>query len=165
MTRAEERASLLEEFVRSFPPRAGRFSRVLLRVSGFSFPRGMAQLLATLEDGPRSVTEIARQEGLAQPTVTHMIGRLESLEFVTRRRRADDRRVVLVELTPAGRKKLKALRVHLSRELRRVLEPLSDEEIFELAQASDTVQRLIERLQPAEPRKTDAPARPSSRRR
>src|SRR5258708_38954431 len=148
----EERDALLEEFVRSFPPRAGRFSRLLLRVASLPFPRGMAQVMATLEDGPRSVTEIARQEGLAQPTVTHMVGRLEQLELVTRRRRSDDRRVVLVELTPAGRKKLQTLRAHLSRELRTRLEPLSDEEVLELIHASDVVQRLIERLQSGEPR-------------
>jgi DNA-binding MarR family transcriptional regulator len=152
MTRRDERDTLLEEFVRSFPPRAGRFSRLLLRVASLPFPRGMAQVLATLEDGPHSVTEIARQEGLAQPTVTHMVGRLERLELVTRRPHSDDRRVVLIELTPAGRKKLRLLRAHLSRELRRRLEPLSDEEVLDLTRASETVQRLIERLQSDESR-------------
>jgi DNA-binding MarR family transcriptional regulator len=107
----------------------------------------MAQILASVEDGPRTVTQLAEQEGVAQPTVTNIIMRLEKLGLAARRRGADDGRKVLVEMTPAGRKRLKDMRARHSLALRTQLEELSEKELRELVQASNAIQRLIERLQ------------------
>jgi DNA-binding MarR family transcriptional regulator len=147
MPRTTDREKLVEEFVRFFPQRAGRFSRVLTRTAHSDFPRGMAQILASVEDGPRTVTQLAEQEGVAQPTVTNIIMRLEKLGLAARRRGADDGRKVLVEMTPAGRRKLKDMRSRHSVALRAQLEELPEKELRELVQASSAIQRLIERLQ------------------
>jgi DNA-binding MarR family transcriptional regulator len=147
MRRRNEREALMDEFVRFFPQRAGRFSRVLTRAAHSDFPRGMAQILASVENGPRTVTQLAEQEGVAQPTVTNIITRLEKLSLVARRRGTDDGRKVLVELTPTGRKQLKETRARHSLALREQLEALPDSELQELVRASNALQRLIERLQ------------------
>jgi DNA-binding MarR family transcriptional regulator len=150
MPRNGDHDALIDEFVRYFPQRAGRFSRVLTRTAHSDFPRGMAQILASIEDGPRTVTQLADQEGIAQPTATNIIVRLEKLELAARRRGTDDGRKVLVELTPAGRKKLREMRARHSLALRRQLESLPEEELRELVRASEALQRLIERLQSAD---------------
>jgi DNA-binding MarR family transcriptional regulator len=138
--------ALVTEFVRYFPQRAGRFSRVLTRAAHSDFPRGMAQILASVEEGPRTVTQLAEQEGVAQPTVTNIIMRLEKLGLATRRRDLDDGRKVLVDVTPAGRKRLKDMRARHSRALREQLQSLPERELRELVKASDAIQRLIQRL-------------------
>jgi DNA-binding MarR family transcriptional regulator len=146
----KDREALFDELVQFFPQRAGRFSRVLTRAAHSGFPRGMAQILASVEDGPRAVTQLAEQEGLAQPTVTNMVVRLERLGLVTRERATHDGRVVLVEMTDAGRKELSDQRARHSLALRRQIEALPDRELRELVRASDALQRLIERLQNTE---------------
>jgi DNA-binding MarR family transcriptional regulator len=146
----KDREALFDELVQFFPQRAGRFSRVLTRAAHSGFPRGMAQILASVEDGPRAVTQLAEQEGLAQPTVTNMVVRLERLGLVTRERAPHDGRVVLVEMTDAGRKELSDQRARHSLALRRQIEALPDRELRELVRASDALQRLIERLQNTE---------------
>src|SRR3981081_3625457 len=121
MPHSSEHDALVDEFVRYFPQRAGRFSRVLTRAAHSDFPRGMAQILASVEDGPRTVTQLAEQEGVAQPTVTNIIMRLEKLGLAVRRRDTSDARKVLLDLTPAGRRKLKDMRARHSRALREEL--------------------------------------------
>jgi DNA-binding MarR family transcriptional regulator len=146
MPHSSEHDALVDEFVRYFPQRAGRFSRVLTRAAHSDFPRGMAQILASVEDGPRTVTQLAEQEGVAQPTVTNIIMRLEKLGLAVRRRDTSDARKVLLDLTPAGRRKLKDMRARHSRALREQLRSLPEKELRDLLRASDAIQRLIERL-------------------
>jgi len=148
MPSENDRDALVNEFVQSFPQRAGRFSRVLTRAAHSDFPRGMAQILASVEEeGARSITQLAAQEGVAQPTVTNIIIRLEKLGYATRRKDEADGRKVLVELTPAGREKLRDMRARHSQALRQELASLSEWELRDLVRASEALQRLIERLQ------------------
>jgi DNA-binding MarR family transcriptional regulator len=59
--------------------------------------------LATLDTaGPQRITDLARMEGLAQPSMTVLVGTLERDRLVVRRRDPSDKRVVLIELTTAG---------------------------------------------------------------
>ena len=58
-------------------------------------------MLRTLTDAPRRITDLAELEGLAQPTMTLLVQRLEQRGWVERKRDSDDGRVVLVSLTDA----------------------------------------------------------------
>ena len=60
--------------------------------------------LATLErSGPCRLTALAASEGVTQPAMTQLVGRLADSGLVARRADPDDGRVVYVELTPEGR--------------------------------------------------------------
>jgi DNA-binding MarR family transcriptional regulator len=84
--------------------------------------RARAELRSTAQsDGPRRITELAELEGLAQPTMTILIQELEQEGLVQRERRSDDGRVVLVES--------------------------SDEQVNQLAAATETLARLVALLQ------------------
>ena len=73
--------------------------------------RTAASVLATLRDiGPRRITELAESEGIAQPTVTTLVGRLERDGLVERRPDPADARAVLVHLSGAGLERLDAMR-------------------------------------------------------
>lgn len=63
-----------------------------------------AATLTTLErSGPRRLTALAADEGVTQPAMTQLVGRLEAAGLVQRCADPDDGRVVHVQLTAAGR--------------------------------------------------------------
>jgi len=65
-------------------------------------------------------------------TVTGVVDRLEMMGLVTRQRDAEDRRQVLVELTPAAADLLSRIRGNRERRLRETLLRLPDEDVSEL---------------------------------
>lgn len=101
----------------------------------------------TLRDGPRRITELAEHEGLAQPTTTLLVKRLEELGLVRRQRRADDGRVVLVSLEPAGLRAREEFRARFRALLRAELAATTDEQIGALAYATETLESLITHVQ------------------
>ena len=60
--------------------------------------------------GPQRITELAAIEGVSQPSMSGVVSGLERGGLVARRRDHGDRRVVLVEITPAGRRYLTSRR-------------------------------------------------------
>jgi DNA-binding MarR family transcriptional regulator len=82
--------------------RNGQLGRLRYRLSGTSLPRGTASLLAALGDGPQPLAKLAEREGLAQPTVTRIVRRLEALDLVRRDSDPADGRIALVSITAAG---------------------------------------------------------------
>jgi DNA-binding MarR family transcriptional regulator len=59
-------------------------------------------LLVALSKHPHNLTELAETHAVSLPTMSSTISTLEERGWVTRTRTADDRRVVLVELTAEG---------------------------------------------------------------
>jgi DNA-binding MarR family transcriptional regulator len=87
-----------------------RLARVWAQVLRSSFrelSRTATSVLGLLRDtGPRRVTDLAATEAVAQPTMTALVGRLDRLGLVERRRDPRDARAVLVALSDAGREAL-----------------------------------------------------------
>ncbi len=127
--------------------RASLLTRLLLRVGSRELSRAEAGLLATLEDGPRRVTELAETEALAQPTVSQLVDRLARRGLVQRARCAEDGRAVLVSSSPEGRRQLAATQAQYRALMRETMNGLDDDELAELAAATRTLGRLIETLQ------------------
>jgi DNA-binding MarR family transcriptional regulator len=128
-------------------PRASLVSRLLLRQSGAGIPRSEAGVLGTLSRGPRRITDLAEQEGLAQPTMTLLVKRLEERGWVARERDAGDRRAVLVSLTDAGSAALEDTRAGYRAVLQRHLDSMSGSEVAALKTATEALGRLIDALQ------------------
>lgn len=62
------------------------------------------ELLDAAVDAPLTVGRLGAQLGLSSPAVTALVDRLERADLVARRRDREDRRRVVVELTPAARR-------------------------------------------------------------
>jgi DNA-binding MarR family transcriptional regulator len=105
--------------------------------------RTEAGALRTLSEGPRRITELAELEGLAQPTTTLLVKRLEEQGLVVRARQTADQRVVVVSLTGAGAEALQEFRSRALATLRVHLEAMADEQLQALAAASDALEVLI----------------------
>lgn len=67
-------------------------------------PPQMHSLLWLHEEGALPITVLAHRVHCAGPTITGVVDRLERLGLVARKRDVEDRRVVHVELTAAGKK-------------------------------------------------------------
>jgi DNA-binding MarR family transcriptional regulator len=126
---------------------AGLLTRLLIRETGSEVTRTEAGVLFTLSRGPRRITELAELEGLAQPTVTLLVKKLEQQGWVKRDRPADDGRVVLLSLTGAGRTALDGFQAEVSAAFRADMDAMSDEQLSALESATETLGELVDVLQ------------------
>lgn len=76
--------------------------RPLLADMGLTYPQYLVMTLLWAQDD-RTVRELGQALHLQSNTLTPLLKRLEALDLVTRRRDADDERVVRIGLTRRGR--------------------------------------------------------------
>lgn len=126
---------------------ASLLSRLVFARLEVGLSRSEASLLARLEGGPGRITALADLDGLAQPTVTLLVKGLEEDGLVRRERSAEDGRVVLVSLTPAGRDALELVRVRYRELLRSCLADLPIHDVAALSSGARAMASLVERLQ------------------
>jgi DNA-binding MarR family transcriptional regulator len=117
---------------------------MLWRHSDGEISRTEAGVLSTLYDGPRRITDLAEIEGVAQPTMTVLAGKLEERGLVSRRRDTSDGRVVLVDITDEGRVALDRLRAQYREVLEERMASMSSKEVAALRAATDELEALIE---------------------
>jgi DNA-binding MarR family transcriptional regulator len=104
-------------------------------------------VLSTLTAGPRRITELAELEGLAQPSMTLLVRRLEERGWAERGRQPDDGRVVVISITDAGAAALEEFRSRYRSVLRAHIETMSDEQLAALEHATETIGSLVDVLQ------------------
>lgn len=118
---------------------SGEFHRI---VTAKGFTVSDWRVLASLDGAePMSIGALARLTTMKQPTLTRVVDRLQGRGHVRRIAHESDRRITLIEITPAGDKLVAGL-IELAKEHeRRVLEP------FGLARSNDlknTLRKMIE---------------------
>lgn len=106
-----------------------------------------ASVLAQLDDGgPARISELAAANGVSQPSMTELVGRLEREDLVARFTDPQDRRATLVDITTSGRTQ----RLHLQRSLHgkviELFQALPDEDQATLSLAICTASPLINLL-------------------
>jgi DNA-binding MarR family transcriptional regulator len=111
-------------------------------------PPGMsltaAATLSTLErSGPCRLTALATAEGVTQPAMTQLVGRLAEAGLVAREADPADGRVVHVHITPAGRELVADRRNARAHRLARLLSALSPAERRALAAALPAMDSLV----------------------
>jgi DNA-binding MarR family transcriptional regulator len=137
----------LDEFAVLLAQQASALSRLVFTQAELGMTRSESSLLVTLRAGPQRITALAEIEGLAQPTVTVLVKRLEERGWVAREHPADDGRVVLVSLTAAGHDALAQWRERYRPRLRAGLQQLSEQQLAALVDAGEAFAVLIEILQ------------------
>jgi DNA-binding MarR family transcriptional regulator len=118
---------------------SGEFHRI---VTAKGFTVSDWRVLASLDGAePMSIGALARLTTMKQPTLTRVLDRLQARGHVRRIAHDTDRRVTLIEITPAGDKLVAGL-IDLAREHEhRVLEPFGMARSNELKK---TLRQMIE---------------------
>jgi DNA-binding MarR family transcriptional regulator len=142
----EVRGRQLDEISEALPQRASDLSRLFLTRTSISVSRTDIGVLRSLDSGPRRITELAAEEGVTQPAITHLVSRLQQRGWLERVADPSDRRAVLVSLTGAGRDALGQLRAEYRALLHEEMATLDDREVDTLAGAVEILDRLIGRL-------------------
>jgi DNA-binding MarR family transcriptional regulator len=113
-----------------------------MRESGSEISPQQHRILTMLTRKPRTLSEIARIQGVRPATATTMVTTLEHRGFVRRDADPDDRRRVVVSMTEVGHTAFDAAQEVAERALAELLAPLGPEELASLAKGSDAVRRL-----------------------
>jgi DNA-binding MarR family transcriptional regulator len=128
--------------------RAALLVRLLVKQAPLEeISRTEAEVLVVLTEGPRRITELAELEGLAQPTMTVLVKRLQARGWVSREGLPGDGRVALIAITEQGRTAVEAFRARFLAALRSDLEALPDRELAALSRATETLGSFIDVLQ------------------
>jgi DNA-binding MarR family transcriptional regulator len=93
--------------------------------------------------GPQPQAEVARRLMVTAPVVTRLASALVDAGLVERHADARDRRAVLLELTPTGRRRARAMRRDLLAAARELLEPLPEERRAAVGAALEELQVLL----------------------
>jgi DNA-binding MarR family transcriptional regulator len=112
------------------------------RSTGVSPPR-LSALSVLVFGGPRTIGSLARAEGVTPPTMTRLVASLVVDGLVDREVDADDRRVVRVSATDAGRAVLFAGRARRIATLAGMLAPLAPKERRRLESAAAVIERIL----------------------
>jgi DNA-binding MarR family transcriptional regulator len=147
LTPQMDRAAGIDYVAGQLLPRTASLTRLLRRDIRGELSGSEPGVLNTLRDGPRRITELAELEGVAQPTMTLLIKRLERRGLVAREGQPSDGRVVVVSLTEAGAAAFEELRERAAAMLGGYLEEMSDEQIAALAAATETLAELAALIQ------------------
>ena len=99
------------------------------------------RMIDTLGTQPQA--EVARRLMVTAPVVTRLASALVDAGFVSRQADARDRRTVLLELTPKGRRQARAMRRDLLAAAHELLEPLPEERRAAVAAALEELQVLV----------------------
>jgi DNA-binding MarR family transcriptional regulator len=90
------------------------------------------RLLVILAERPHNLTELAEKQAVSLPTMSNSVTTLVERGWVKRVRPAHDRRMVLVELTPAGRGVLNEILRPVEAQVTQLLASLSPAECDQL---------------------------------
>jgi DNA-binding MarR family transcriptional regulator len=97
-------------------------------------------VLTWLQDqGPLPMSDIADRVGITMAGATGLVDRLVHAGWVTRERSAEDRRVVMIHLTPAGQEAVAQDKARRRERLRALTSGLSDADLADLHRILGTV--------------------------
>jgi DNA-binding MarR family transcriptional regulator len=158
-TQAETHEEQIERIAADLLPNASQLVRLVFRRVDDEISRTEGGVLRTLSSGPRRITELAELEGLAQPTMTVLVKRLEERGWVARARGGGGGggggggrpgahgRVALISLTGLGAETLERFRAHYRTALAEQLQAMSESELTELDAAATAIGQFVEQLQ------------------
>jgi DNA-binding MarR family transcriptional regulator len=146
--REAQRSERVDYIAERLPARAAVLVRLLIKqVRSREISRTEMEVLSILREGPRRITELRELEGVAQPTMTLLVQRLQEKGWVEREGLPDDGRVVIVSLTDAGSAAQQRFRAQFLAAMRTDLLELSDQQLQALAAATETLSSFVADLQ------------------
>ena len=136
------------ELANALRPTVARLARRLRQQDRTGLGPTMTAALASIaKHGGLTHGELAAIEQVAPPTITAVVGKMESLGLVTREPDANDRRVTRIRVTAAGTLHLDEVRSRRTSWLATQLAALTDDERQRLTEAVDVLAKLVDRTE------------------
>jgi DNA-binding MarR family transcriptional regulator len=132
-------------------PRVMRTLAMEFRNTGYLPAPVHCGLLVALEERPHNLTELAEKHAVSLPTMSNSINTLVERGWVTRSRDADDRRMVVVELTPEGQAVLDKTTCAMARSVAELLASLSPDQCELLLSGLEILDECFARSVDGEP--------------
>lgn len=105
-------------------------------------------LLLLDTDGPLSMSRLAESIDVSLPSATGIVSRMEERGLVRRLHGEDDRRLVMVQLSEAGRAALEEADYFRRQHISRVLRSLSHAQLTNLLRAVRDLRTAFDRVEP-----------------
>lgn len=138
----------IERLDRLFPLLLSRLGRLRTLVhDGMDLTYNQYKTLLTIAGRPQcSLRDLARELEVAMSSASEMVDRLVGQGLIDRAQDAEDRRQLLLRLTPQGKALIGDLQRGILRGYDRLLRHLPEEEQEELVRAFETIARILEKL-------------------
>lgn len=112
-------------------------------------PQGM--VVGTLfKNGPMKIGDISQAMDLSMSTISGIIDRLEKSDIVSREKSNEDKRVILVDLTPSFKKSSKELFKKMEFDWGEKIKNASEDEIEAILNGFDALENVLIRSKKAE---------------
>lgn len=120
-----------------------RLNRQLRQQDNSGLSPSLGAALATIAaDGPMTLGALAAAEQVSAPTVTKLVDKLVEQSFVTREVDPSDKRICRVQVTPAGRRRLDAIRTRRTAWLAERLSKLPADSLVHFREAVSVLDAL-----------------------
>lgn len=104
------------------------------------------RLLHSLLDGPHNLSELAEKHSVTLPTMSNTVTTLCEHGLVARTQAKDDRRRVVIQLTPEGQALFEKIKQQAECRIVETLSALSEAEHRQLADGLSVLKRAFDRL-------------------
>ncbi|HEX9909142.1 MAG TPA: MarR family transcriptional regulator [Thermoplasmata archaeon] len=148
MTRADQKKleDIADGFMDSFPVFFRRVSRGVAHPSARKFDPSRFVLKAVQMHGPVRMSEIGRHMGISRPYMTALVDKLISDGLVERVPDPDDRRVVNVRITDAGKEEIKDFTECIRKAVVKNLSSLDSDDISTLHEMVKKIRDIVSKL-------------------
>jgi MarR family transcriptional regulator, 2-MHQ and catechol-resistance regulon repressor len=100
-----------------------------------------------MKPGPHPISEIGKALYTSKPYMTVLIDSLMEKEWIERRRDPDDRRVILISITPDGKKHLRRGFDVYKADVKSLLSVLGQKDISQLCSSVGHLREILEKLE------------------
>ena len=148
LQKTSRRESASFELANTLRPTVTRLARRLRQQDRTGLgPTITAALSSINKHGGLTHGELAAIEQVAPPTITAIVGKMETLGLVTRETDPRDRRVTRIRITPAGVEQLDEVRSRRTSWLASQLSSLTDDERKRLSDAAEVLAKLVDSVE------------------
>ena len=99
-----------------------------------------------MKSGPHSMSEIGRMLYISKPYMTVLIDSLIEKGWIERGSDPDDRRVIIITITPSGKRQLRRVFEGYKTDIKSLLAGLESEDIEKLCTSLEHLQKILGKL-------------------